>query len=433
MGASLQPKGVICMSEITAREFALQEKVPPRAWAVLFTVWFASVYAAYCQFKIPPLASWLFPAFRGELDAVVFGTLMSAIAIIGVILAFPAAFIVRKIGLRNVIVLSMACLAAGSVVGGLATSVEVLLAGRLLEGVGIGFVGVAAPSCVTVWFPIKKRGMALGFWTTWVPIGSVLAFNTVPMMAGAFGYQFPFFFTAAICVVALVLFAIAYKMPPGASGVMAVDGTFKDGCRLLKNRRIWILGIVFFLFCACTIGIMNTYYNTFLETQLGFDAQMASSLTSIIMLISMFVAPLTGKLMDKLPLGRKFIVSIIMMVLLIPTGFFMFDTGSGAYAIMWAVIILQGVGGGMCGGSLRPTGPMVMPKTAMGATMAMAVLQFCQNMGSAIGSPLFGAVMSTFGWQTASLALQLPSYVLALVLCFFILPRGKDAKLEYEV
>ena len=178
---------------------------------------------------------------------------------------------------------------------------------------------------------------------------------------------------------------------------------------------------------------MNTYYNTFLETQLGFDAQMASSLTSIIMLISMFVAPLTGKLMDKLPLGRKFIVSIIMMVLLIPTGFFMFDTGSGAYAIMWAVIILQGVGGGMCGGSLRPTGPMVMPKTAMGATMAMAVLQFCQNMGSAIGSPLFGAVMSTFGWQTASLALQLPSYVLALVLCFFILPRGKDAKLEYEV
>ena len=34
--------------------------------------------------------------------------------------------------------------------------------------------------------------------------------------------------------------------------------------------------------------------------------------------------------------------------------------------------------------------------------------------------------MSAQGWETASLILQLPAYVLALVLCFFILPRGKN-------
>ena len=33
--------------------------------------------------------------------------------------------------------------------------------------------------------------------------------------------------------------------------------------------------------------------------------------------------------------------------------------------------------------------------------------------------------MSTQGWEAASFMLQLPAYVLALVLCFFILPRGK--------
>lgn len=51
-----------------------------------------------------------------------------------------------------------------------------------------------------------------------------------------------------------------------------------------------------------------------------------------------------------------------------------------------------------------------------------------KNLGSAVGSPLFGAVMSQTGWQTASLVLQLPAYVLAFVLCFFILPRGKNVK-----
>ena len=382
------------MTEPTASDIAQQTKVSGKAWGMLAVTYFASICAPLCQFKIPPLASWLFPAFHGALDSVTFGTLMSAIALIGVVLAFPAAFIARRMGLKNVILLSVACLGVGSALGGVDANLTLLLVSRLLEGVGIGLIGVAAPSCVTIWFPERKRGLALGLWATWVPVGSVLAFNTVPMIAGAFGYQTVFFSLAGVCLVAFVLFCAVYRMPEGATSMT-------------------------------TIGIMNTYYNTFLETQLGFDAQTASSLSSIIMFISLFVAPLTGLVSDKLPLGRKYLVGIVMMVLLIPTGFFMFYVGDGATAVMWATIVLQGIGGGMCGGSLRPMAPMLMRNTAMGATMAMAIMQFCQNLGSAIGSPLFGAVMSTQGWEAASFMLQLPAYVLALVLCFFILPRGK--------
>ena len=76
------------------------------------------------------------------------------------------------------------------------------------EGVGIGLIGVAAPSCVTIWFPERKRGLALGIWATWVPVGSVVAFNTAPAIAGAFGYQAVFFAIAAVCAVAFVLFAL---------------------------------------------------------------------------------------------------------------------------------------------------------------------------------------------------------------------------------
>lgn len=410
-------------------DIALQDKAPAKAWAVLAVTYLASVCAPLCQFKIPPLASWLFPAFHGQLDAVSFGTLMSAIAIIGVILAFPAAFIARKIGLKNVILLSVACLGVGSALGGFATSLNVLMVSRLLEGVGIGLIGVAAPSCVTIWFPRKTRGVALGIWATWVPVGSVLSFNVVPPLAIAGGYQLPFFVIAGVCLLAFVLFAAVFTMPKGASADMGVEGSFKESFKYLKNRRIWILGAVFFLFSFATIGIMNTYYNTFLETQLGMEPQRAAFLSSLIMAISIVAAPVTGRISDKVPIGRKYIVGIVMMVILLPTAFFMFNTGGGALAIMWVVIILQGVGGGMCGGSLRPMAPIIMPQTAMGATMGMAIMQFCQNMGSAVGSPLFGAVMSTFGWDMASLMLQLPAYVLGLVLIFFIMPRGKNVTL----
>ena len=67
---------------------------------------------------------------------------MSAIAVIGVVLAFPAAFIARRMGLKNVILLSVACLGVGSALGGATADLNVLMASRLLEGVGIGLIGV---------------------------------------------------------------------------------------------------------------------------------------------------------------------------------------------------------------------------------------------------------------------------------------------------
>lgn len=421
------------MAGNTADPAVGREKIPGRAWAVLAVTYFCSVCAPLCQFKVPASASWLFQTFGPVgLDSVTFGLLMSALSIIGVVLAFPAAWIAKGMGLKNTILLSMACLGVGSAVFGGASSLTVLMLGRFLEGVGLGLIGVAAPSCVTIWFPARKRGLALGIWSTWVPLGSVLAFNVVPPMAAAGGFQLPMFVLAGVCAFAFLLFALVFKMPAGAAGDMGIEGTMLQSMKLLKNRRVWILGVIFFLFSFAVIGVENTYYNTFLEQNLGYDAQTAGTLTSVTMFISLIVAPVTGFVSDRLPLGRKYVVGIIMMTLLLVTGLIMFHTGEYAFAIMWAVIVLQGVGAGMCGGSLRPMAPLLIGNTAMGATMGMALLQFMQNLGSSLGSPLFGAALGAWGWELAGIVLQVPCYALALVLCFFVLPRGKDAELPEE-
>lgn len=117
------------MAELTADQIAKGDKVSSRAWAILGVTYLASICAPLCQFKIPPLASWLFHALAPALDPVTFGLLMSAMSIIGVVLAFPAAFIARRIGLKNVILISVGCLGVGSLVCGMADSVGVLMAG----------------------------------------------------------------------------------------------------------------------------------------------------------------------------------------------------------------------------------------------------------------------------------------------------------------
>lgn len=412
------------MSEASATTVPV-EKTPRKAWLILLVTYLASCMAPMLQFKIPPLASWIIPYF--QMDGVLFGYCMSAVTIIGVILAFPAAFIARRIGLKATMLVSIACLGAGSAIGAFTDSLVVMMASRMVEGVGIGLIGVAAPTCVSVWFPLKTRGLALGIWATWVPLGMILAFNCAPIMAASWGFQSVFWIMAAACAVMFALFALVFTMPKGADAEAGISGTLRECVVFLKNKRLWVLGAIFFLFNAVAIGIVSTFYNTFLETELGLSPQFASMMAGIIMIPPILCAPLSGGLSDKLPINRKYVLVSITMVILLVDILFMFNTGPQAIIFMWIFVILSGVSGGFCAGTCRPLAPIVVGGSAVGATMSMAVLQFCQNLGTSVASPLFGYCYEAFGWQAAGWGLCIPATAICFVLSFFIFPRVKKA------
>lgn len=412
----------------TAAITTSERKTPRRAWAVLAVTYFASVVAPLVQMKIPGLASWLFPAFM--LDATTFGLLMSALSIIGVIMAFPVAFLIRRFGLKAMMVVSLAALGIGSAMGALSATgsgpgnTTMLLASRMIEGVGLGCIGVVGPSCLSVWFPDKTRGFALGVWATWVPMGATLALNLAPAITISCGenWRVVFWICAALCALALVLFCIVFKMPEESeSDTSKFDGSVSDAVAVLKNKYIWILGIVFFIFNGVLVGISSGYQNTFIETQLGFTAQEAGSLAGIGMIVTLVCAPIMGALIDRAPIDKKKYLAAGSMALLLASMYFKFAIGPNGIAFMWVDIILGGALGGLCAGSCRPLAPIVMQRSAIGATMGMAVLQFMQNLGQSIYSPLFGALVDSTGdWQMSLWILALPTLAVAFVLCFFI-------------
>lgn len=395
------------------------QEVPKRAWLILAVTYFASVMAPMMQFKVPALASWLFPAYH--MDPVTFASLMSYLTVMGVVLAFPAAFICRRFGLKAVVLFSIACLAAGSVLGAMTHSITILKLSRVVEGLGIGLIGVAAPTCISVWFPVRIRGLALGLWATWVPFGIVFMFNGAPFLASHFGFRTVFWICSGLCVLAFILFAVVFKMPEGKQGHM-VEGTFLQNIRILNNRNIWILGAVFFLFSFCTLGISNTFYNTFLEKVLGFSAQKSASITSLNMVVSFLAAPLAGLLSDYFTIEKKHYAVVIMMGMVLVSVFFMFVPGPNAVTFMWIFVIIQGFAGGEGGGACRPIAPLALGNTAAAATMGMAVLQFCQNLGQCVGSPTFGWMLEYCrgDWMKANMLIEFPLLGLGIILAFFI-------------
>jgi len=416
----------------------LKEPTPRYAWVIWIVTYLVSFAAPLGQFKLVsiPLYFIYVPGVSPEggfmFDQAGFGMLMTVVSLIGIFLAFPAAFICRKLGLKWTI-----CIATlGVIVGGLipvlaGTSIPAMYVGRFIEGLGIGLTGVAAPTIITLWFPERTRGVMLGLWCTWVPLSITLDSVVCPALAPVAGWQGVFWFVIAFAAVALALFMAFCRMPEGKAADYGVEGTFGACMKLLKNRNIWFLGIVFCIFIAGQTGIVNTYLPNFLQTSpeavppgFGWDAATAGLGLAAVTTIGIVSNPLGGHICATLPHHLKRLVPISVAVMYLFCFYLVFQTESEM--MTWVGIVLMGICAGLGGGGLRPLAPAIMNQSAMAATMGMAVLQFAQCIGNCF-SPIYGGLLdggATY-WE-ACLYTIVPLAVVMLVCSLFIRP-GKDS------
>ena len=411
-----------------------KEKTPRYAWIIWIVTYLISFSAPLGQFKLVSIPTYFIfipgvsPAGGFMFDAAGFGMLMTMVSIVGIILAFPAAFICRKIGLKWTIAIS----AIGVIVGGLipvlaGTNIPAMYIGRFIEGLGIGLVGVAAPTLITLWFPDKTRGFALGLWCTWVPLSITLDSLVCPALATSTGWQGVFWFVFAFTTVSLILFLVFCRVPEGEGANYNVEGSFGECMSLLKNRNIWFLFVVFMVFIIGQTGIVNTYLPNFLQTPtnanppgFGWDASMAGIGLATVTTIGLISNPLGGTITSKLPHRLKRIIPISVSVIYLFCFYFLFQTSS--VILLWVGIALMGICAGFGGGGLRPLAPTIMNKSAMAATMGMAVMQFAQCIGNCF-SPVYGMLLdSGMTYWDACLYTIIPLSVIMLVLSIFIRP-----------
>jgi MFS family permease len=391
------------------------QKTPSYAWVIVIVTYIASFMAPMQQMKVPPVADYLIPTFG--MDGAMFGLLMSSLSIVGVILAFPAVFIVRKIGLKATTLLAVGCLAVGCFISVLFMSLPMLFLGRIIEGVGIGLVGISAPAGITIWFPREKRGLPLGIWATWFPLGIVLMLGVSPSIAASFGWQSIWWICGFLCVAAFILFAIFFKLPSADSeNEVTIQETPLECLKILKTKYIWFMGVTFFCYNFIFLGIINSFYNQYLMGPVALDPVAASGIVSMQTLIGLFLTPVIGFLSDKTGRRRAFIIVGLFMVL----AGTVFAWLGGVLLFVWLFICIAGLGNAVFMGAERPLATELLPAGALGATMSMVVLQFFQNLGATVGAPLFGSLLDSFGWMTAGLTTMVPAVIVGLAFAFLI-------------
>lgn len=121
------------------------------------------------------------------------------------VLVLPAGKLADGYGRRRVFLAGVAVFTVSSLAAGLAGSGAELIAARALQGAGAALAGSAALSIVSVSFPERERGAALGIWASASAVGLAVGPLAGAMLTEMFGWPWVFLVNVPLGVLAGVI------------------------------------------------------------------------------------------------------------------------------------------------------------------------------------------------------------------------------------
>ena len=269
---------------------------------------------------------------------------------------------------------------------------------RLVEGLGIGLIGVVAPATIAMWFPPARRGTPMGIWATWVPVGSVLIYNLAPALTAARGWRSVWWLGAGFALLMMVVYGLLIRRPPTLEAESAADKKTPDMRKALANRDIWLLALAFACFNLALVTF-GTYYPTFLNDVRGYPLGQAAFIASLATLTVLISAPAAGWFSDRIG-SRRLLISVPFLVVAL---LLLFPFRVSGWQII-VVMVLQGLAAGAIPTATFAAAPEVMSRPQW-AGLGLAVVLIGQNFGQLVGPVLFGTLVNQLGWVAAGYTL----------------------------
>ena len=332
------------------------------------------------------------------------GLAIGAYGLTQALLQVPLGLLSDRIGRKPVIFIGMTIFAFGSVVAGMAQSIEMVTVGRLLQGAGAVSSAVAAlladvtrDQVRTTAMAILGAGMGLAF---------ILAIVAGPIVSGWIGVHGIFYLTAVLALLTLPVVAFGVPTPDLQT---APAGGFSEVLRnpilLRLNAGIFLLhALMTALFTAAPLAIQDT---------LGLSSEQHWRVYLPILLLSILpVFPLIRSAERGGHAGLVFRGAVALL------GVSMLLAGLGytRSALLVASLLLFFVGFNYLEGALPSMISRRAPAARRGA--ALGVYATSQFLGASAGGALGGFAQSHFGLEGAFIACAL------LPMIWLLIPAG---------
>jgi MFS family permease len=229
--------------------------------------------------------------------------------------------IARKIGSRRLIIIALIIIGASMALISQAGSFIAVLILYTITGIGSGTANVPVMGLITAWFDRTIRGRAAGF----VVIGSgfaiIMSGKLIPFvntLVGPEGWRINWLILAGMVIAISFIGYVFLRNRPEDVGlkplgseemtITLVTGGEKAAPSIYKNKTLYLLGAIYFLF-GYTYVIYATFIVTTLVKERGFSETIAGNFWAWVGLLSLFSGPLFGTLSDRF--GRKSGLTIV--------------------------------------------------------------------------------------------------------------------------
>jgi len=367
-------------------------------WALLLLLVGAGMVGAFQMGKAPPVL----PAIRAELAMSLFlaGWVLSALNIVGLVLGSVAGAMADGFGYRRVLVAGLLCQAAGSLTGSWSEGSSLLLATRILEGLGFVSVGVATPALIFRVTRPRDIRIALSMWSCYVPAGIAVMMVLTPFLTGLFGWRGLWQVNAAILTAYAFFVAFATRRLTGRSGRRASrpKQLWEDMKKTCTSAGPLLLAANFSTYALMWLAVMG-FLPTLLIEKYGVKADHAAFLTALMVAMNVPGNLTGGWLLQRgLRRSRLIVSGIVIMGLCCLTIY----SPSLPFLVRYLACLAFSGFGGVLPASLMSGVPVHAPEPRLVGTTNGLIVQG-SNLGQVIGPPALALIVSATGaWEGAT-------------------------------
>ena len=368
---------------------------------VLWAAFSAGVIATLVQFSIPPILSLIKDQYG--LSYTDSALLMSLFALATLLSAVPGGFIVQKHGVRKIGLFGIGIMFIGVLVCLLANSYGAILFGRIIEGIGFGFVSVAAPSAIGQYVAPRMMSIAMGIWSTWIPVGSLLMFLFAPKLVLTYKSDVYWIFLLIVIALCFLFYAmvipkkVLVKSSNGADMLETNNSKLKKEVLLseMKNKNVWWAALAFASFTFAFFSF-NTWISTYLTETTSMSLAAASLVPSLVALLTMTSNLFSGILLNKVG-NHLYVFLIPPLIFILAWPFFT----SSSLMVLYGVAAIMGLFSGFMPTIIFASAPLLAKKKeTIGIVMSIIIIG--ENTGILIGPEVFGILREWTGQYTAS-------------------------------
>lgn len=269
------------------------------------------------------------------------------------LMQLPAGLLADSWGPRRTITLFSLVAFVGSLILGMAPTVNMAIFGRVLVGLGLSMLFVPTMKILTEWFRPREFARMTGILLAMGGLGSLCSATPLALLTGWFGWRTAFM---AVAVLTLILAGLVWSVVrdrPADLGWNSLVTTEQekpaainllDGVKqVLSQRSFWPLASWFFFQSAVFFSFGGLWGGPYLQHIHGLDRAQAGQILSMLAVGLILGSPLQTWLSNRLCHGRKPVLVFSSLVTIGIAALLACATGSLSLSMLSLLCLLLGM------------------------------------------------------------------------------------------